>query len=40
MKNWISEGRSLDLTAPAGGVVSGKPVKIGAYVVVPSTTAA
>lgn len=40
MKNWISEGRSLDLTAPAGGVVSGKPVKIGAYIVVPSTTAA
>lgn len=40
MKNFIQEGRSLDLTAPVGGVVAGKPVKIGAYVVIPSTTAA
>lgn len=39
MKNFIQEGRSLDLTAPSGGVVAGKPVKIGAYVVIPSTSA-
>lgn len=40
MKNWISEGRSLDFIAPAGGVVSGVPIIIGALLVIPSTTAA
>lgn len=40
MKNFISEGRSLDFIAPAGGVVSGVPVIIGALLVIPSISAA
>lgn len=40
MNNFIQEGLALDLAAPAGGVVSGKPVKIGAILAVPSVTAA
>jgi predicted RecA/RadA family phage recombinase len=40
MKNWISEGRSLDFIAPAGGVVSGVPILMAALIVIPSTTAA
>ena len=40
MRNHIQRGIGLDLTAPAGGVVSGKPVKIGVLIAVPSTTAA
>lgn len=40
MKNFVSEGLALDFTAPAGGVVAGVPLIIGALLVVPSTTAA
>lgn len=39
MKNYVQEGNVLELTAPSGGVVSGTPVKIGRFFVVPSTTA-
>jgi predicted RecA/RadA family phage recombinase len=39
MKNFVQEGNVLPLTAPSGGVVSGKPVKVGSIVVVPVTTA-
>lgn len=35
MKNFIQEGNVLPLTAPAGGVVGGKPVTVGSVVVVP-----
>jgi predicted RecA/RadA family phage recombinase len=34
MKNSIQEGKVLELTAPVGGVVSGRPYKIGALLVV------
>lgn len=40
MKNYVQDGDTLELTAPAGGVVSGHPVKIGAMVVVPQVSAA
>lgn len=40
MRNHIFRGIGLPLTAPSGGVVSGVAIKIGALVVVPSTTAA
>jgi predicted RecA/RadA family phage recombinase len=40
MKNYRAEGRALDFTAPSGGVVSGRPLVIGAVLVVPATTAA
>lgn len=39
-KNYQQHGDTLDCIAPAGGVVSGKPVKIGGQVVVPQVTAA
>ena len=39
-KNYVCDGRSITLTAPAGGVVSGLPVKIGALVVIAITSAA
>ena len=39
MKNFVQEGNVLGFTAPAGGVESGKPVKIGSVVVVPVTDA-
>ena len=32
MKNYIQTGKSLDLTAPAGGVLSGQAIKVGAIV--------
>ncbi len=38
MKNGISHGKVMTYTAPAGGVVSGTPVLIGALLVVPVTT--
>ena len=38
MNNFIQKGRTLDLIAPAGGVVSGKTVKIGSIIAVPGTT--
>jgi predicted RecA/RadA family phage recombinase len=40
MKNFIQEGRSLDLIAPAGGVVAGNIVVIGSLIGVAATTAA
>lgn len=40
MKNFLHEGNNLDCIAPAGGVVAGKPVKIGDIIVVPATNAA
>ena len=40
MKNFVQEGNVLSLTAPAGGVVGGKPVTIGSVVVVPVSDAA
>lgn len=40
MKNAIVSGDVLTLTAPAGGVVSGTPVKIGQIIVVPQATVA
>ena len=39
MKNFVSEGRSLDLIAPVGGVIAGLGVLIGAAFVVAATTA-
>lgn len=39
MKNRVSSGENLTLVAPAGGVVSGAPVKIGNILAVPQTTA-
>ncbi|QYC10568.1 DUF2190 family protein [Brevundimonas nasdae] len=39
-KNYEQHGDTLDCIAPAGGVVSGKPVKIGTQVVVPQVSAA
>jgi predicted RecA/RadA family phage recombinase len=39
-KNYHSDGNTLDLIAPAGGVVSGAPVKIGSIIAVPQITAA
>ncbi len=38
-KNYQQHGDTLDCIAPAGGVLSGKPVKIGGQVVVPQVNA-
>lgn len=38
MKNFVQPGSILDLTVPAGGVVSGTPLKIGSFLVVPQCT--
>nr|WP_083434544.1 DUF2190 family protein [Sphingomonas sp. Y57] len=40
MNNYVQEGKALNLVAPAGGVVSGRGVLIGALFVVASITAA
>lgn len=40
MKNFIAQGDSLTLTAPAGGVTSGEPVVVGGLLVVPKHKAA
>jgi predicted RecA/RadA family phage recombinase len=40
MKNYVEPGEVLQLTAPAGGVVSGTAYLIGALVVVATVTAA
>lgn len=40
MKNYIQEGDSLPVAAPAGGVLSGMPVIIGSLIGIASTTAA
>ncbi len=39
MKNFLSNGDVLTLTAPAGGVVGGVAVKIGSAIVVPVASA-
>lgn len=38
MKNFVQPGSILDLTVPAGGVVSGTPVKIGSFLAIPQCT--
>ena len=38
MRNFSQPGSILDLTVPAGGVVSGTPIKIGVFLVVPQCT--
>lgn len=39
-KNFVSEGHQMAFIAPVGGVVAGKPLKIGALTVVPLEKAA
>lgn len=38
-KNFVCEGRQMSFVAPAGGVVSGTPIKIGSLTVVPLESA-
>jgi predicted RecA/RadA family phage recombinase len=40
MRNFVQEGNSLDLIAPAGGVVAGMAYLIGAIIAIAATTAA
>lgn len=40
MNNYVQPGATLDLVAPAGGVVSGKTVKINSIIAVPGSTKA
>lgn len=40
MNNFIKPGIILTLTAPAGGVVSGAPVRVGSIVVIATNTVA
>lgn len=40
MRNYVQEGKALDLMAPAGGVIAGLGYFIGGIFVVASTTAA
>lgn len=39
MKNYVQDGRALDLTAPSGGVVSGLAYKIGAIICIAAADA-
>lgn len=39
MRNFVHPGRTLPLTAPSGGVVSGVGYKIGAIIAIASVTA-
>jgi predicted RecA/RadA family phage recombinase len=39
LKNYRAPGEVMEFTAPSGGVVSGTGVKIGALLVIPTTTA-
>jgi predicted RecA/RadA family phage recombinase len=39
MKNFISYGNNLDLVAPAGGVLAGRPAKTGAIISIPTNDA-
>jgi predicted RecA/RadA family phage recombinase len=39
-KNFVCTGTQMAFVAPAGGVVSGKPIKMGSLTVVPLETAA
>lgn len=38
MKNYIQEGDVLTLTVPAGGVIAGKGVKVGALIAIAAST--
>ncbi|EKS7795097.1 DUF2190 family protein [Edwardsiella piscicida] len=38
-KNFVCDGNQMSFIAPTGGVVSGKPIKIGSLTVVPLETA-
>lgn len=38
MRSFSQPGSILDLTVPAGGVVSGTPVKIGVFLAIPQCT--
>jgi predicted RecA/RadA family phage recombinase len=38
MKNFVQDGKSVDFTAPAGGVVAGSAYLIGAAIVIAATT--
>lgn len=38
MRTYVQPGSILDLTVPAGGVVSGQAIKIGNFLVVPQCT--
>jgi len=38
MKNFIQPGSIIDFVVPAGGVVSGTPIKIGVFLAVPQVT--
>ncbi len=40
MKNFVQPGRTVDLTAPSGGVVSGQGYKIGAIICIAGNTVA
>lgn len=40
MKNYVSPGEVLELTAPSGGVTKDVPVLIGSLVVIPTVDAA
>lgn len=40
MQNFVAHGKSMDFTAPGGGVVAGVPLLIGALLVVPLVSAA
>lgn len=40
MKKFVQEGNALDLTAPAGGVVSGTFYKIGSIIAIAAATVA
>jgi predicted RecA/RadA family phage recombinase len=39
MKNFVQPGKSIDVPAPAGGSVSGRPVIIGSLIGIASVTA-
>ena len=40
MKNFVSEGTSIQIAAPVGGVIGGKPYKIGNLIAVALSDAA
>ena len=39
-KNFLSDGKVVELTAPVGGVVSGNAYQIGRFIVIATVTAA
>ena len=40
MRNFVSKGESVDLTAPSGGVVGGLAYKIGSFICIAAATVA